>query len=95
MAVSAIKYDSDLELKVQTGTDPDTGEPVIKLRRYSRVKPGAGHEAVYTVGRVIAGLQVYQLVEITRQDDQHFHQPGRGPGGEGGGPRGAAGLYLV
>lgn len=65
MAVDATKYDSDLVLKVQTGTDPGTGEPVVKLRRYTRVKPEATHEAVHAVGEV----QVHPLVEITRQDD--------------------------
>lgn len=47
MAVTATKYDSDLVLKLQTDTDPGTGEPVIRLRRYSRVKPEASHEAVH------------------------------------------------
>jgi len=69
MAVSATKYDSDLVIKVQTGTDPGTGEPVVRLRRYTRVKPEATHEAVYTVGQAIAGLQVHPPVDITRQDD--------------------------
>jgi hypothetical protein len=58
MAVSATKYDSDLVIKVRTGTDPGTGEPFVRLRRYTRVKPEATHEAVYTVGQAIAGLQV-------------------------------------
>jgi hypothetical protein len=69
MAVDATKYDSDLVLKIQTGTDPGTGEPVVRLRRYTRVKPEATHEAVHAVGRAIAGLQVHPLVEVTRQDD--------------------------
>ncbi|MFA7468532.1 MAG: DUF1659 domain-containing protein [Desulfotomaculaceae bacterium] len=69
MVINATKYDSDLVLKVQTGTDPGTGEPVVKLRRYTRVKPEATHEAVHAVGEAIAGLQLHPLVEITRQDD--------------------------
>ncbi len=68
MPVSAIKFDSDLVLKVQTGTNPE-GNPIIKLRRYSRVKPDATHEAVHTVGQAIASLQIHSLVEIVRQDD--------------------------
>uniref|UniRef100_UPI00195C75E9 DUF1659 domain-containing protein n=1 Tax=Desulforadius tongensis TaxID=1216062 RepID=UPI00195C75E9 len=54
---------------MRTGTDPDTGEPIVRLRRYTRVKPEATHESVYAVGAAIAGLQVHPLVEITRQDD--------------------------
>lgn len=69
MAVNAVKYDSDLVLKVQTGTDTATGEPIVRLRRYTRVKPDATHEAVHVVGAALAGLQVHPLVEITRQDD--------------------------
>ena len=69
MALNVTKYDSDLVLKVQTETNPDTGAPVIRLRRYTRVKPEASNEAVHTVGQAIAGLQVHPLVEITRQDD--------------------------
>ena len=69
MALNVTKYDSDLVLKVQTETNPGTGAPVIRLRRYTRVKPEAGNEAVHTVGQAIAGLQVHPLVEITRQDD--------------------------
>jgi len=69
MAVNATKYDSDLVLKVQTGTDPGTGASIIRLRRYTRVKPKATHAAVYDVGQAIAGLQQHPLVDITRQDD--------------------------
>ncbi|MFA7467908.1 MAG: DUF1659 domain-containing protein [Desulfotomaculaceae bacterium] len=69
MAINATKYDSDLVLKVRTGTDPGTGEPIVRLRRYTLVKPEATHEAVHTVGEAIAGLQMHPLVEVTRQDD--------------------------
>jgi hypothetical protein len=67
--VNVTKYDSDLVLKVQIGADTETGNPVIRLRRYVRVKPEATNEAVHIVGQAIAGLQVHPLVEIIRQDD--------------------------
>jgi Protein of unknown function (DUF1659). len=69
MAVNATKFDSDLVLKVQTGIDPVTSNPVIRLRRYSRVKPEASNEGVHTVAQAIASLQIHPLVEIIRQDD--------------------------
>lgn len=67
--MNVTKYDSDLVLKVQIGADTETGNPVIRLRRYVRVKPEATNEAVHIVGQAIAGLQVHPLVEIIRQDD--------------------------
>lgn len=69
MTVNATRFDSDLVLRVQTGTDPATGNPVFRLRRYSRVKPEASNEGVHTVAQAIASLQVHPLVEIIRQDD--------------------------
>ncbi len=69
MAVNAVKFDSDLVLKVQTGTDPVTGNPIFRLRRYSRVKPEASNEGTHTVAQAIASLQIHPLVEVIRQDD--------------------------
>lgn len=68
MVVNVIKYDSDLMIKVQTGTGA-SGDPIYKLRRYTRVNPGATHESVRAVGKAIVGLQAHAVIEIIRQDD--------------------------
>jgi len=73
MAVNAVKYDTDLVLKVQVGTD-EQGNPVYRQRRYMRVKPEASHEAVHLIGQTLANLQIHALVEITRQDDLRLEE---------------------
>lgn len=75
MAVNANRYDTDLVIKVQAGAGAGAdGNPVYKQRRYNRIKPEAADEAVYAVGKVLAGLQRYTLTEITRQDDLRLEE---------------------
>jgi len=74
VAINATKFDSDLVFKVQVGTDPETGNPIIRRRRYTRVKPTASNEAVCAVGQALVGLQIHSLVEIYRQDDWRLEE---------------------
>ncbi|MGB9860131.1 MAG: DUF1659 domain-containing protein [Moorellaceae bacterium] len=71
MAVRSIPVSSTLRLQVQTGTGAD-GEPVYRLRSFTRVKPEAADEDVYEVGRTLASLQMYPVAAIVRVNESHL-----------------------
>ncbi|WP_084785526.1 DUF1659 domain-containing protein, partial [Neomoorella mulderi] len=50
MAVISTPLATTLRLQVQTGTDA-TGQPVYRVRSYSRVKPSASDQDVYDVAQ--------------------------------------------
>ncbi len=63
-----VPYNSRLSLVFQTGTDPNTGAPILKTKSYSNVKSAATDDDVFDVANAIAGLQKYVLYEIQRTD---------------------------
>jgi len=71
MAVVSTVTDSRLQLKLQTGQDAD-GNPIIKTKTYSRVKPAALDEDVYAIAKAIAALQTNPLVAVKRVDEEEL-----------------------
>lgn len=68
MAVEANTVDTRMQLKLNTGVDQE-GNPVIRTKSYSRVKPAAEDQAIYDVGNSLAGLQDHLLEEVHRVND--------------------------
>lgn len=69
MAVETNVISGALILKVQTGTDPVTGNPVYANRRYSSIKPDAADQDLYDVGITIADLQQHPLAQVVHEAD--------------------------
>ncbi len=73
MALETTPLSSRFAVKVQTGTD-EKGNPVMRTRSFSGVKPSAGDQEVYDVAQVIAGLQQYPVEEITRVNENSLSE---------------------
>ncbi|OIQ10398.1 DUF1659 domain-containing protein [Neomoorella thermoacetica] len=68
MPVVSTPLATALQLRLQTGTDA-AGQPVYRVRSYSRVKPAAADQDVYDVAQAIGGLQVYPVTAISRVNE--------------------------
>jgi|Deesub1362A_J573_1020465.scaffolds.fasta_scaffold00925_11 hypothetical protein len=66
MAVQAVPLASVLVARFVTGTDAE-GNPILRARRWSKVKPAAPDQGVYNAAQAMAGLQVHTLAAIERQ----------------------------
>ncbi len=73
MAVVAVPLQSRLQLRLNVGTD-DQGNPILRTRTVSNVKPQAGHEALYLTGQELAALQIYTLEVIRRVDEMDLEE---------------------
>jgi hypothetical protein len=69
VAVEKVPLSTALRIRVQTGVDPENGNPILRIRNYSRVKPAAGAADVYAVAEGLAGLQVYphDVIQLNEQ----------------------------
>lgn len=65
MAITAIPLEASLRLVIVTDTS-DNGEPIYKVRTYSRLKPEADVQDVHDVGRALADLHEHPLSDIQR-----------------------------
>lgn len=63
MAVMVQPVEASLRLVVIEGST-DQGEPILRVRTYNRIKPGADPQQVYAVGQYLAGLQGFPLSDI-------------------------------
>lgn len=66
MEVIVIPYDSSLQLRFITGTDPVTSEPIIKSKTFNKVKNDASNQNVFDVANQLISLQKYSVDEIRR-----------------------------
>ncbi|MDD3032079.1 MAG: DUF1659 domain-containing protein [Candidatus Caldatribacteriota bacterium] len=64
MPVVVVPYDSVLQLRLVTGTDPDSGNSIIKTKSFNKVKESATEQDVFDVANQLASLQNYSLDEI-------------------------------
>jgi hypothetical protein len=71
MAVEKLLVSSSLRLTLEAGLD-DKGDPVFVNRNYNRLKPTAADEGAYLVAVQLAGLQVYPLAWIHRNDQSQL-----------------------
>ena len=65
MALVVTPISSRLTLAVNTGPD-DEGNPVLRNRSFSGVKPAASNQDVYDVALVLVELQQHPVEEISR-----------------------------
>ncbi len=68
MAVVKQPIESRLLIAVQTGTN-EFGQPVLRTRSFSRVKPEALDQDLYDVALTIGGLQQHAVAHVNRVDD--------------------------
>mgnify|MGYP000940881495 CR=1 FL=1 len=68
MALVVTPISSRLTLSVNTGTDEE-GNPVLRTRSFSGVKPAAADQDVYDVALVLGGLQEHFVEEISRVNE--------------------------
>jgi hypothetical protein len=66
MAVNVVPLSSVLVCRLVEGLDPQ-GNPILRARRWSKVKPTATDQGVYNVALSMAGLQVHTLATVERQ----------------------------
>ena len=64
MPVVVIPYDSRLQLNLVTGTDPESGKPIIKRTYFNNVKDSAAEQDIFDVANQLVSLQKYSLDEI-------------------------------
>lgn len=64
MPVVVIPYDSVLQLRLVIGTDPESGNPIIRTKSFNRVKDTATNQDVFDVANQLVSLQKYSLEEI-------------------------------
>ncbi|MBP8718506.1 MAG: DUF1659 domain-containing protein [Candidatus Atribacteria bacterium] len=62
--VVVVPQDSALQLRMVTGTNPDTGAPIIESKTFNKIKSSALEQDVYDVATALVGLQKYPLDEI-------------------------------
>lgn len=62
--VIAVPRDSKLQIRFVTGSNPETGAPIIKSKTFSKVKSSAIDQDVYDVATALVGLQKYPVDEI-------------------------------
>jgi len=71
MPVVVVPYDSVLQLRLVTGTDPESGNPVIKTKSFNKVKDSAVEQDIFDVANELVSLQNYSLDEVRlRQTSQ-------------------------
>lgn len=73
MAVSRVPTASVLRLVLQTGVDAQ-GNPILRNRNLSSIRPEAGDQDLLEVAQALAGLQEYVLVSIARMDTARLVQ---------------------
>ena len=64
MQVVVVPYESVLQLRLVTGTDPETSAPIIRTKSFSKIKDSATEQDIYDAANQLASLQNYSLDEI-------------------------------
>ena len=64
MPVVAIPYESVLQLRLVTGTEPESGAPIIKTKSFNKVKDSASEQDTFDIANQLVSLQKYGLEEI-------------------------------
>lgn len=75
MAVVKTPTNTTLRMSFQTGVN-DLGDPVYRRRSMTNVKHDATDQNVFNVAEALAGLQVYNLAEVTRADNAQLSDDG-------------------
>jgi len=71
MPVVVVPYESVLQLRLVIGTDPESGNPIIKTKSFNKVKDSAVEQDIFDVANELVSLQNYSLDEVRlRQTSQ-------------------------
>ena len=70
--VVVVPRDSSLQLRLVTGTNPDTGAPIVESKTYNKVKSSAIDQDAYDVATALVGLQKYPLSEIRLEKESQL-----------------------
>ena len=62
--VITVPRDSSLQFRLEVGTNPETGAPIINSKSFAKVKSTALDQDVYDTANALLGLQKYPLNEI-------------------------------
>jgi len=57
-----------------TGTNPDTGAPVIESKTFNKIKSSAIEQDAYDVATALVGLQKYPVDEIRFEKESQLTQ---------------------
>ena len=63
MPVVVVPLHTVLQLRLVTGTNPETGKPIIRTKSFSRIKDSAAEQDVFDVANQLVSLQKYTLDE--------------------------------
>jgi hypothetical protein len=63
MSVVVVPLHTVLQLRLVTGTNPETGKPIIRTKSFSRIKDSAAEQDVFDVANQLVSLQKYTLDE--------------------------------
>lgn len=63
-----------LRMRVQVGTDPNTGRNIIRTLTFGNIKVNAPHQDVYDVAVLLASACQYPLVDFTLSEDKDLSE---------------------
>ena len=72
--VVVVPRDSSLQLRMVTGTNPETGAPIIESKTFNKVKSGAIEQDAYDVATALVDLQKYPVNEIRFEKESQLTQ---------------------
>ncbi|GAB4112592.1 MAG: DUF1659 domain-containing protein [Candidatus Caldatribacteriota bacterium] len=70
--VVVVPGDSALQFRLVTGTNPETGAPILENKTFNKVKSAATEQDIYDVATALAGLQKYPVDEIRLQKESQL-----------------------
>lgn len=74
MAVTKVPVNTTCRIVFNTGTDPESGNPVLRRKSLSNVKPTASDQDIFDVASAIGGLCEYETSGIQRVDSAQLVQ---------------------
>ncbi len=73
MPVTATHLNTRLQLRLRLGFD-DNGNPILRTRSYSNIKPNAVNQDLFDTGEELASLQDHALDVIRRVDELELEE---------------------
>jgi len=73
MPVDVTPVGSRLQLRLQTGYDED-GDPILRTRSFSRIKPDANNDDLFDVAQEFIGLQQNEVQAVRRVDEVELEE---------------------
>ncbi|MCT1901842.1 DUF1659 domain-containing protein [Oceanobacillus sojae] len=73
MAVAQLT-ESVLQLTLNEGFDPISGEFILKHKRFNNVKPEATAEQLFETANAFVSVQQHELYGVSRRDVSEIHE---------------------